>query len=108
MRIISCLQNHYPERLGKLFCVNAPAIFSTFYSLVSGVIDPVTREKIVFVPKGQTIEVLSQFMDPEVVEAEYGGTSEYKYSHEEFRACTKAEEARWNWTTASEAAAGGE
>jgi hypothetical protein len=44
---LSILQNHYPERLAKAYLVRPPWIFHTFYSLISPLIDTVTREKVV-------------------------------------------------------------
>lgn len=39
-------QNYYPERLGKLFLINAPWGFSSVFSVVKGFLDPVTVQKI--------------------------------------------------------------
>jgi hypothetical protein len=39
-------QNYYPERMGKLYLINAPWGFSTVFSVVKGWLDPVTVEKI--------------------------------------------------------------
>ena len=39
-------QNYYPERLGKLYLVNAPWGFSTVFSVVKSFLDPVTVQKI--------------------------------------------------------------
>ena len=44
------LQNHYPERLHRFYALNVPMIFSAFWRAISPFIDPVTREKIVFLP----------------------------------------------------------
>ncbi|KIN00864.1 hypothetical protein OIDMADRAFT_145023 [Oidiodendron maius Zn] len=39
-------QNYYPERLGRLYLINAPWGFSTVFSVVKGWLDPITVEKI--------------------------------------------------------------
>jgi hypothetical protein len=39
-------QNYYPERLGKLYVINAPWGFSGVWSVIKGWIDPVTVSKI--------------------------------------------------------------
>lgn len=39
-------QNYYPERLGRLYLINAPWGFSSVFSVVKGFLDPVTVEKI--------------------------------------------------------------
>lgn len=41
--------DHYPERLGNIFLVDAPKIFSGFWSVISPFIDPKTKQKIEFV-----------------------------------------------------------
>ena len=46
---LDVLQKHYPERLHRAFCVNAPSVFKTFWMLIRPWIDPHTKEKIVFV-----------------------------------------------------------
>jgi hypothetical protein len=39
-------QNHYPERLGKMYLINAPWGFSGVWNAVKGWLDPVTVKKI--------------------------------------------------------------
>ena len=39
-------QNYYPERLGKLYIINAPWGFSSIFGVVKGFLDPVTVNKI--------------------------------------------------------------
>ena len=41
--------DHYPERLGNFFLVDAPKIFSGLWNVISPFIDPKTKEKIEFV-----------------------------------------------------------
>lgn len=53
-------QNYYPERLGRLYLINAPWGFSSVFSVVKGFLDPVTVEKIHVLGGGYQKELLSQ------------------------------------------------
>ena len=53
-------QNYYPERLGKLYLVNAPWGFSSVFSVVKGFLDPVTVSKIHVLGSGYKAELLGQ------------------------------------------------
>ncbi len=53
-------QNYYPERLGKLYIINAPWGFSTIFGIIKGYLDPVTVEKIHVLGSGYQKELLSQ------------------------------------------------
>lgn len=41
---------HYPERLGKFFVVGAPGVFNMLWRAIRGMVDPNTKEKIMFLP----------------------------------------------------------
>lgn len=53
-------QNYYPERLGRLYLINAPWGFSSVFSVVKGFLDPVTVEKIHVLGSGYKTELLAQ------------------------------------------------
>lgn len=53
-------QNYYPERLGKLYLINAPWGFSTVFSVVKGFLDPVTVKKIHVLGGSYQKELLAQ------------------------------------------------
>ncbi|RDW67956.1 hypothetical protein BP6252_09352 [Coleophoma cylindrospora] len=53
-------QNYYPERMGRLYLINAPWGFSTVFGVVKGWLDPVTVEKIHVLGSGYQKELLSQ------------------------------------------------
>lgn len=53
-------QNYYPERLGKLYLINAPWGFSSVFSVVKGFLDPVTVQKIHVLGSGYQSELLGQ------------------------------------------------
>ena len=53
-------QNYYPERLGKLYIINAPWGFAGAFSIVKGFLDPVTVSKIHVLGSGYEKELMSQ------------------------------------------------
>ena len=68
-------QNYYPERLGKLYLVNAPWGFSTVFSVVKGFLDPVTVQKIHVLGSGYHKELLDH-VPAENLPKLLGGTCE--------------------------------
>lgn len=68
-------QNYYPERLGKLYVINAPWGFATVWSVVKGWIDPVTVQKIHILGSGYQKELLSQ-VPAESLPKAFGGSCE--------------------------------
>jgi len=66
-------QNYYPERLGKLYLINAPWGFSTVFSVVKGWLDPITVEKIHVLGSGYQKELLQQ-VPAENLPKIFGGT----------------------------------
>ncbi|EMC99951.1 hypothetical protein BAUCODRAFT_30373 [Baudoinia panamericana UAMH 10762] len=65
-------QNYYPERLGKLYIINAPWGFSGIFSVVKRFLDPVTVAKIHVLGSNYKSELLSQVPE-ENLPAEFGG-----------------------------------
>ncbi|GLC43886.1 hypothetical protein PLESTB_000919300 [Pleodorina starrii] len=49
MATLRILADHFPERLHRCFFIDAPAIFSFLFNALWPFIDPVTRQKVVFV-----------------------------------------------------------
>jgi len=68
-------QNYYPERLGRLYLINAPWGFGTVWSVVKGWLDPVTVEKIHVLGSGYQKELLAQ-VPAENLPKEFGGKCE--------------------------------
>ena len=68
-------QNYYPERLGRLYLINAPWGFSTVFSVVKGWLDPITVEKIHVLGAGYQKELLSQ-VPAENLPVIFGGSCE--------------------------------
>jgi len=68
-------QNYYPERLGKLYIINAPWGFSTVWSVIKGWLDPITVQKIHVLGSNYKQELLNQ-IPAENLPKEFGGTCE--------------------------------
>ncbi|RAK99830.1 SEC14 family lipid-binding protein [Aspergillus ibericus CBS 121593] len=66
-------QNYYPERLGKLYLINAPWGFSSVFSVVKGFLDPVTVNKIHVLGSNYKKELLAQ-VPAENLPTEFGGS----------------------------------
>ncbi|CAM8950904.1 unnamed protein product [Rhodiola kirilowii] len=68
---LSILQDCYPERLAKMYIINAPYIFMTVWKVIYPFIDNKTKKKIVFVEKKKELSTLLEDIDesqlPEVV-----------------------------------------
>ena len=65
-------QDHYPERLGKLYIINAPWGFSGVFNFVKGFLDPVTVAKIHVLGSGYKDELLNQ-IPAENLPVQFGG-----------------------------------
>ncbi|KAF3931717.1 Patellin-3 [Dactylella cylindrospora] len=68
-------QDYYPERLGKLYVINAPWGFSGAFNIVKGFLDPVTVDKIHVLGYNYQKELLAQ-VPAENLPVEFGGTCE--------------------------------
>ncbi len=68
-------QNYYPERLGRMYLINAPWGFSGVWNIVKGWLDPVTVEKIHVLGGGYQKELFAQ-VPPENLPKTFGGSCE--------------------------------
>ncbi|ETS85252.1 Sec14 cytosolic factor [Pestalotiopsis fici W106-1] len=68
-------QNYYPERLGRMYLINAPWGFSGVWNAVKGWLDPVTVQKIHILGSGYQKELLAQVPAENLPKA-LGGTCE--------------------------------
>lgn len=75
-QVLNILQDHYPERMGKGLLANIPWLGWTFLKLIHPLIDPNTREKIVF------DEPFEKFVEPSQLEAIYNGRLDFQYKHD--------------------------
>ncbi|KAI9096090.1 CRAL-TRIO domain-containing protein [Phlyctochytrium arcticum] len=83
---------HYPERLGISMMFNSPWVFSTFWTLFSPFIDPVTKDKIKFFKwaKGQEKESpLLEIIESSQLEMTYGGQSDFQFDCDLYWDCVR-------------------
>lgn len=71
--LIRFVADHYPERLGQLFIINAPWVFPTFWRICRVWLDENTVKKIHVLGKNYKKD-LAKHIDPMYLPEEYGGT----------------------------------
>lgn len=81
-------QNYYPERLGKLYLINAPWGFSSVFGIIKGFLDPVTVQKIHVLGTGYYAELEKQ-VAKENLPKTFGGTCECA------KGCAFSDEGPW-------------
>jgi hypothetical protein len=76
---LSIVQSHYPERLGRAVNFKPPFLFEIFWKAIRPFVDPVTREKLVFLngkSEEETREEMEKYFALEQLDAMMGGTLE--------------------------------
>lgn len=78
---IQIMQDHYPERLGQAFFVNAPFLMWGFFSAASSFADPATVKKLQFISEESSArrQRMSEFFDLAVLEPGFGGTAKEQF-----------------------------
>lgn len=75
--VLSILQGHYPERLGRACIINVPWVVWGFFKLITPFIDPLTREKLKF------NEDVRQYVPPaQLIRDDYKGDVDFEYEHD--------------------------
>jgi CRAL/TRIO domain len=77
-KVLTILQHHYVETLGRALVVNLPTILSFFYKGIAPFLDPITREKMRFNPD------LFELVPREQLDADFGGDYQYEFDHEAY------------------------
>lgn len=74
---VSVMQQHYPERLGRAVMLNAPRIVTDLWSSIQRWVDPVTREKVVFLSTSSAagLATLDSIVDRALLPADMGGSA---------------------------------
>ncbi|KAK7464250.1 hypothetical protein VKT23_006416 [Stygiomarasmius scandens] len=77
-KVLTILQQHYVETLGRAIVTNLPFILNFFYKGISPFLDPVTRDKMRFNPNLLDLVPASQ------LEAEFGGEYDFEFNHDDY------------------------
>ncbi len=88
---LDILQNHYPERLLRAYCIRPPWIFTAFWNMMLPFIDPITKDKVKMVTVktgGEVAEVLMResggLIQKDVLEKEFGGSCETEFKSSKY------------------------
>ncbi|KAI6024974.1 hypothetical protein PISMIDRAFT_90130 [Pisolithus microcarpus 441] len=73
--VLNILQSHYPERLGVSLIAHLPWLLHAFFKLITPLIDPLTRTKMIFNPL---------FELDQLVHDGWGGTQMFAYDHDTY------------------------
>ncbi|RPA95186.1 CRAL/TRIO domain-containing protein [Choiromyces venosus 120613-1] len=74
-QVLSILQGHYPERLGRALVTNLPWFVGGFFKIINPFIDPLTRAKLKF-NEDMTLHVPASQLDKK-----FGGECDFEYDH---------------------------
>ena len=82
--VLDTLQNHYPERLYRAYCINAPWFMNAFWTAIWPFIDAVTKLKIQLVKGEAATSALLSVIDSKVLEKQFGGDDSRPFDSEAF------------------------
>ncbi|THH08719.1 hypothetical protein EW146_g8901 [Bondarzewia mesenterica] len=77
-KVLTILQQHYVETLGRAIVVNLPILLSFFYKGIAPFLDPVTRDKMRFNPD------LFELVPKSQLDADFGGEYELEWDFESY------------------------
>ncbi|KAH7442231.1 hypothetical protein KP509_03G077900 [Ceratopteris richardii] len=74
-KVLTLLQDNYPELVAKQIFINVPWYFGALYSLLGKIMTPRSKSKVVIARPDKVAEVLFKYISPEHVPLKYGGFS---------------------------------
>ncbi|KAF8844208.1 CRAL TRIO domain-containing protein [Paxillus ammoniavirescens] len=77
-KVLTILQQHYVETLGRAIVVNLPLLLNFFYKGIAPFLDPVTRDKMRFNPD------LFELIPKSQLDSDFGGEYEFEFDHESY------------------------
>jgi len=82
---LDILQKHYPERMYRSYMLSPPRIFTFFWNMIRPFVDPVSKQKLVFVTTKQARqELVAQMRNLDEMEVFCGGTSTQEFNPAEY------------------------
>jgi len=81
--ILDILQDHYPERLGIAFIINAPWAWTVLWKMLQPFLTDRTKKKVRMLSSGDYSEI-HEIVDLEVLETSYGGKNDFQYKWEKY------------------------
>lgn len=75
-KVLTILQQHYVETLGRAIVTNLPMLLNFFYKGISPFLDPVTRDKMRFNPD------LFDLVPKSQLDSDFGGDFDFEFDHE--------------------------
>ncbi|KAK2781937.1 hypothetical protein FQN52_001246 [Onygenales sp. PD_12] len=81
--IIKCFEANYPESLGAVLVHKAPWIFSSFWAIIKGWLDPVVAAKVHFT---NNFDELQSYIPKDQIPNDLGGSDDYEYQYIEPKA----------------------
>ncbi|KAK9843107.1 hypothetical protein WJX74_007090 [Apatococcus lobatus] len=95
MQTTSILQNHYPERLGLAVCYHPPIIFQVTWKACKPFVDPITKNKILFLDKSAgSQKLMAEKFDLAQLEECLGGSlpASEAFNMQTYGSCMQEEE----------------
>ncbi|KAI0931175.1 hypothetical protein AcV5_005279 [Taiwanofungus camphoratus] len=77
-KVLTILQQHYVETLGRALVVNLPMILNFFYKGIAPFLDPITRDKMRFNPD------LFALIPRDQLDADFGGDYEFEFEPQSY------------------------
>ncbi|CAA2994478.1 Hypothetical predicted protein [Olea europaea subsp. europaea] len=103
------LQEHYPERLGVAILYDPPKIFEPFWTVAKPFLEPKTVAKVKFVysDNANTMSIMDNLFDMEVVESAFGGKDDMGFDINKYAERMKEDDKKIPsfWTTDNNLAA---
>ncbi|XP_008805237.1 patellin-4-like [Phoenix dactylifera] len=72
-KLVSVLQDNYPEFVVKNIFINVSLRYYVYYALFSNLISPRSKSKFILVRPSKVLETLLKFIAPEEIPVQYGG-----------------------------------